>query len=211
MAAIKQDLYLFGQMLPFLPYLFFLRRSRSRSGKTKVGECGWEQSGERRKPVVSPKVCSPTSDMSVRLHVRKSHAGALKSDSVVKKKPRLLAMYNFFGGHLISRKEKMWVKKKLHEMQKVRLDGSSRATPRERGLITRTATGNRAYGRDFIYDSYSVPIYRFLQCSLSSLYVKYLSKPIKYRENIFRGYLGSLNPQGFFLFLLQETRRLTTN
>ena len=34
-------------------------------------------------------------------------------------------------------------------------------------------------------------------------------EPIKYRENIFRGYLGSLNPQVFFL--LQETRKLSTN
>ena len=120
-------------------------------------------------------------------------------------------MYNFFLRALNFEKRENVSEEKITRNAEVRLDGSSRATPRERGLITRTAAGNRAYGRYFIYDSYSVPIYRFLQCSLSSLYVKYPPKPIKYRENIFRGYLGSLNPQGFFLFLLQETRRLTTN
>ena len=67
----------------------FLRRSRSKSGQTKVGSEGenkvrdWAE--KRRKPVVSPTVCSPTSDMTVRLRGRKSHAGALKSDFVGKK------------------------------------------------------------------------------------------------------------------------------
>ena len=61
------------------------------------------ETGERRKPFFSSTVCSstsrvdpPTSDMSVRLRVRKSHAGALKSDFVKKKKNDCIAVYTFF-------------------------------------------------------------------------------------------------------------------
>ena len=50
-------------------------------GENKVRDWG----EKRRKPVVSPTVCSPTSDMSVCLRGRKSHAGALKSDFLGKK------------------------------------------------------------------------------------------------------------------------------
>ena len=82
-------------------------KQRSESeGENKVRD--WAE--KRRKAVVSPtvrsptsRVDSPTSDMTVCLRVRKSHPGALKSD-FVGKKPRLLAMYNYFCGHLISRK-----------------------------------------------------------------------------------------------------------
>ena len=50
-------------------------------GENKVRD--WAE--KRRKPVVSPTVCSPTSDMTVCLRGQKSHAGALKSDFVGKK------------------------------------------------------------------------------------------------------------------------------
>ena len=117
MTTIKQDLYLFGQFFPFFfrlqNNLYFLRRSRSRSGQTKVGEWRWEQSarlgrdGNRSFHL-----------RSVRLRLESIHLHLICQFACVcenlmqapwkaiswKKKTTVLQCILFFCGHLISKK-----------------------------------------------------------------------------------------------------------
>ena len=115
----------------------FLRRSRSRSGQTKVGEWGWEQSERLGREETETGRFAYGLFAYVWYDSLPAWAKILRAFDHIRmlicalqaiillillscrrlekrfcgKKTQLLEMYNYFCGHLISRKEKMWVKK----------------------------------------------------------------------------------------------------
>ena len=118
MAASKQDLYLFGQMLPFLPYPFFRQQNSLYSCVGQEAEAVKRKSESEGENKVGRDGNRSFCLRSVRLRLICQFACMCENRMQAPwkailwgKKTQLLEMNNYLCWHLISRKEKMWVKK----------------------------------------------------------------------------------------------------